>query len=147
MANVDFHYTSDRAVRYLNASPLIDALRFQPEDFELKHGWLNHAPSRHRFQFDRKGRVTIEANCSCTAMSIKPEQQDELAAMFQTWRSEYWVPMETNREFASHFATPNAWVRLARDIGIAFRRFFRREKSVGLPADALAARVRATPAE
>ena len=147
MANVDFHYPADRAVRYLNASPLIDALRFQPEDFELKHGWLTHAPSRHRFQFDRKGRVTIEANCSCANMSIRPEQQEDLTAMFQTWRSEYWVPMQTNREFASHFAAPNAWVRLARDIGIAFRRFFRREKPAGLPADALAARVRATPAE
>ena len=51
--------------------------------------------------------------------------------MFQTWRSEYWVPLETNREFASHFATPNAWVRLFRDIRMAFRRFVRREQPAG----------------
>ena len=79
-------------------------------------------------------------------MSIKPEQQHDLAAVFQTWRSEYWVPIETNREFASHFAAPNAWVRLFRDIRIAFRRFLRREAPAGVPADALAA-ARATPAE
>ena len=144
MSSVEF--TISPSVRYLNASPLIEALRFQPEDFELKHGWLNHTPSRHRFQFERSGKVTIEANCSCAAMSIKPEQRDELIQMFHTWRSEYWVPLETNREFASHFARPNAWVRLFRDIRMAFRRFIRREAPVGLPVDALAS-ARATPAE
>ncbi len=146
MSSVDFHYPAERTVRFLNASPLIDALRFQPEDFELKHGWLTHAPSRHRFQFDRKGRVTIEANCSCAAMSVRPEQQDELFGMFRTWRNEYWTPMETNREFGSHFAKPNAWVRLFRDIRMAFRRFIRREQPAGIPADALGP-VSATPAE
>jgi hypothetical protein len=39
------------------------ALRFQPSDFEYAHGWLPHVPSRHRFQFERKGRVTIDALC------------------------------------------------------------------------------------
>lgn len=146
MANLDFSYPAGRAIRYLDASPLIDALRFQPEDFELKQGWLTHLPSRHRFQFGRRGRVTIEADCSCASMAIQPEQREDLAAMFQTWRSEYWVPIETNREFASHFAAPNAWVRLFRDIRIAFRRFLRRETPAGVPADALAA-ARATPAE
>jgi hypothetical protein len=146
MSSVDYHYPAERTVRFLNAAPLIDALRFQPEDFELKNGWLNHAPSRHRFQFERSGKVTIEANCSCAAMSIKPEQKEDLISMFNTWRTEYWAPLETNREFASHFAKPNAWVRLFRDIRMAFRRFIRREESAGLPADALVS-ARVTPAE
>ncbi len=50
---------------YLNVAPMIAALQFQPTDFELKHGWLNHVPSRHRFSFDRAGNVTIDARCGC----------------------------------------------------------------------------------
>jgi hypothetical protein len=96
---------------------MIAALRFQPSDFEYAHGWLNHVPSRHRFQFDRKGRVTIDALCGCAAMSVRPEQADELHSMFKTWRQHYWTPMEQNREFASHFKEPTGWVRLFRDIG------------------------------
>ena len=80
-------------------------------------------------------------------MSVRPEQKDELFAMFRTWRSDYWTPLETNREFASHFAAPNAWVRLYRDIRMAFRRFLRSEQQpAGLPVPDLA-QVSATPAE
>ena len=146
MANVDFHYPVGRTVRHLDVSPLIQALRFQPEDFDMDRGWLNHAPSRHRFHFDPRGQVTVEANCGCAAMSVKPEQTDELFAMFRTWRREYWLPIETNREFASHFDKPNAWVRLFRDVRMAFRRFLRRPESAGLPVEDFAA-ARATPAE
>ena len=70
MANVEFHYPLGRTARYLDASSMISALRFQPEDFEYEHGWLHHVPSRHRFQFDRLGRVSIDAMCGCAAMSI-----------------------------------------------------------------------------
>ena len=146
MAYADFQYPATRVVRYLDASPLIEALRFQPEGFELRHGWLNHAPSRHRFRFDKLGRVTIEANCGCASMSVGPEQTEELVSMFKIWRSEYWVPLETKREFASHFAAPNAWVRLFRDIRMAFRRFARREQPAALPIGEVAP-VSATPAE
>ena len=79
-------------------------------------------------------------------MSVRPEQKEELVSMFKTWRSEYWVPLETNREFASHFAAPNAWVRLWRDIRMAFRRFARREQPAGIPVGE-APQVSATPAE
>ena len=146
MANVEFQYASGRTARYLDVSPMISALRFQPEDFEYAHGWLDHVPSRHRFQFDRIGRVTIDAMCGCASLSVKPEQNDELFAMFKTWRREYWMPLETNREFASHFRTPNAWVRLFRDMRMALRRFLRRERPASIPVDELAA-ARATPAE
>ena len=64
--------------------------------------------------------------------------------MFKTWRQFYWTPMEQNREFASHFKAPNAWVRLFRDIRMAWRRFRRQADLVTIPADALLA---ATPAE
>ena len=146
MPNVEFRFASDRSMRYLDVSPMISALRLQPADFEFSHGWLHHVPSRHRFQFDRSGRVTIDALCGCAAMSIKPEQTDELMSMFRTWRQDYWVPLETNREFASHFRKPNAWARLFRDIRMAFRRFARQEEPVTIPVESLA-RAPATPAE
>jgi hypothetical protein len=146
MANVEFRYAPTQVVRFLDVSPMISALRFQPEDFEYAHGWLHHVPSRHRFQFDRLGRVTIDALCGCAAMAIKPEQTDELIGMFKTWRQHYWIPLETNREFTSHFSKPNALVRLFRDIRMAFRRFLRFEDPVSIPAEALS-RPSATPAE
>jgi len=146
MANVELRYASGPSARYLDVSPMISALRFQPDDFELKHGWLHHVPSRHRFQFDKMGRVTIDALCGCALLAVSPEQTDELVSMFNTWRREYWIPLETNREFASHFKKPNDWVRLFRDVRMAFRRFVRREEPVSIPIDDLAA-ARATPAE
>ena len=144
MANVEFQYASGHSVRYLDVSPMISALRFQPSDFDYAHGWLNHVPSRHRFQFDRSGRVSIEANCGCANLSVRPEQTDELAAVFKTWRQEYWLPFETNREFASHFRKPNAWVRLFRDVRMALRRFLRHDGPVGTTMDSLG---EAIPAE
>jgi hypothetical protein len=148
MANVEFRYASGPSARYLDVSPMISALRFQPDDFEFKHGWLHHVPSRHRFQFDRMGRVTIDALCGCASLSVKPEQTDELVSMFKTWRREYWIPLETNREFASHFRKPNAWVRLFRDVRMAFRRFLRREEPASVPVEVEdMAAAHATPAE
>ena len=91
MPNVEYRLASGHSVRYLDVAPMISALRFQPSDFEFSHGWLNHVPSRHRFQFDRSGRVTIDALCGCAALSVRPEQADELHTMFKTWRHSYWV--------------------------------------------------------
>ena len=144
MPNGEYALTSAHSLRNLDVAPMITALRFQPSDFEYAHGWLNHIPSRHRFQFDRKGGVTIDALCGCAALSIKPEQADELHSMFKVWRQEYWTPLETNREFASHFAEPNALMRLFRDIRMAWRRFRRHGARVTIPADVLPS---ATPAE
>ena len=142
MPNVEYRLAG-HSVRYLDVAPMISALRFQPSDFEFSHGWLHHVPSRHRFQFERSGRVTIDALCGCAALSIRPEQADELHTMFKSWRYSYWVPLETNREFSSHFRAPSPWVRLFRDIRMAWRRFRREEEPVTVPADA----VSATPAE
>jgi hypothetical protein len=144
MPNVEYAIAPGHALRHLDVAPMIAALRFQPSDFEYAHGWLNHVPSRHRFQFGRQGRVTIDADCGCATLAVKPEQTDELHSMFKTWRQEYWAPLETNREFASHFAEPNAWVRLFRDIRMAWRRFRRQAGPVTIPANAIPS---ATPAE
>jgi hypothetical protein len=123
---------------FLDVEPMISALQFQPADFELSHGWLRHVPSRHRFKFDKKGRVTIDARCDCSGQSVSREQGDQLYRAFSVWQQFYWRPQEIDREFARHFERPNAWVRLLRDIRMAWRRFRRREEPVALQADALA---------
>jgi hypothetical protein len=143
MAIVEFSYSPANAAYFLDVSPMISALRFQPDDFEYAHGWLRHVPSRHRFRFHRSGQVSIDAKCRCSGMSIRPEQSEELAAMFMTWRQDYWLPLETNREFASHFMRPNAWGRLLRDIRMAFRRLLRREAPSSVPVGTVAAAARA----
>jgi hypothetical protein len=130
MANVEFRYAAGQTVPHLDVSAMISALQLQPGDFEYARGSLHHVPSRHRFQFDRFGRVAIDAACGCATMTIKPEQTDELVGMFTTWRRDYWIPLETNREFAAHFSKPNAWGRLVREIRMAFRRFVRLENPV-----------------
>lgn len=129
----------------LDVDPMIAALQFQPADFELSHGWLRHMPSRHRFKFDKKGRVTIDARCECSGQSVSHEQGEQLYRAFTAWQQFYWRPHEIDREFASHFERPTALVRLFRDIRMAWRRFRRREQPIALPADALATIV--VPAE
>ena len=120
----------EQRMRFLDVSPMISALRFQPTDFEYARGWLRHVPSRHAFRFDRKGGVTIEAQCGCAGLNVRQEQADDLFATFNAWRENYWRQLETDREFASHFRKPNAWVRLLRDIRMAWRRFRSRAEPV-----------------
>ena len=133
MANVEFRYAPGPTARYLDDSPMISALRVQPDDSSSSTTGGTRA-SGHRFHFDKMGRVTIEAQCSCASMSVKPEQTDEPVSMFRTWRSEYWMPLDQNREFASHFGKPSAWARLFRDERMAFRWFLRQEAPTSIPA-------------
>ena len=137
MTYIDATSTLRRSTRYLDVSPMISALQFQPADFEYKHGWLRHVPSRHRFHFDQSGQVTIDAVCGCAGHSVSSEQGEELFTAFKTWRQSYWRPLEIDREFASHFRTPNAWVRLFRDVRMALRRFMRRADPITVPAEAV----------
>jgi hypothetical protein len=107
----------------LDVSPMISALRFHPTDFEYAHGRLRHVPSRHQFQFNRKGNVTIQADCDCASVAVRQEQEGQLFTAYNAWRENCWRPLQINREFASHFRKPNAWIRLFRDIRMAWRRF------------------------
>jgi len=70
MSYTDVSTTAARPGYFLDVAPMISALQFQPTDFELSHGWLNHVPSRHRFKFDKKGQVTIDARCDCSGQSV-----------------------------------------------------------------------------
>ena len=107
---------------YLELSPMIAALRDRPTDFEVDRGWLTHFPSRHSFNFDRLGDVTIRAHCDCAYLSVRPEQGHELWTAFQDWRVNYWRPIEINREFAAHFRRPNFLQRALRGLLAKARR-------------------------
>ena len=101
---------------YLELSPMIEALRERPADFELERGWLTHFPSRHSFLFDRSGNVRLRARCDCALLSVRPEQGLELWLGFQDWRANYWRAIEINREFAGHFRRPNFAQRMVRRV-------------------------------
>ena len=95
---------------YLDVSPMIHALRTSPEHFEFTNGSLHHIPSRHKFQFDWEGRVRVEARCDCAFLAVNTDQESSLCEAFSEWRTNYWRPIEINREFASHFERPT-WFR------------------------------------
>ncbi|HLJ70446.1 MAG TPA: hypothetical protein VKU03_03955 [Roseiarcus sp.] len=99
---------------YLALNPMIAALRERPEDFDLNRGWLTHFPSGHRFKFDRAGNVSLRANCDCALLSVRQEEGQELWQAFESWRANYWRPIEINREFAAHFRRPNVAQRMFR---------------------------------
>jgi hypothetical protein len=105
---------------YLEISPTITALRNRPMDFGVDRGWLTHYPSRHSFKFD--GNVTLHARCDCAHLSIRPEQGQELWMAFQDSGTNYWRPIEINREFAAHFHHhPNLLQRILRRVLMKLR--------------------------
>lgn len=89
---------------YLDVSPMMTALRTTPQEFELASGWLHHIRSRHSFRFSPSDEVEIHAGCDCAMLAVRPEQERQLAACFREWQSNYWAPLQINREFASHFS-------------------------------------------
>ncbi len=96
---------------YLDVNPLMASLRSRPEEFDFKGDWLRHIPSRHSFKFEPSGRVQIRAECNCAFLAIHPQQERQLSDSFESWRTNYWRPLEINREFASHFRARSAFRR------------------------------------
>jgi hypothetical protein len=98
---------------YLDLAPAITALRLRPEEFEFSNDRLHHRRSRHSFRFVGDDDVRIEAACDCAYLRAKPEQTKALHAAYREWHASYWRPLQINREFASHFAPPPLWRRIA----------------------------------
>lgn len=116
------------AMRFLDVSPMIAALRTRPADFELDGSWLYHFPSHHRFKVDQEGNVTLDARCDCALLRVRRDQGKELWKAFQIWQSAYWRPTEINKEFALHFRSPNLWQRLYRRLRGTVRQALRRDE-------------------
>ena len=97
---------------YLDVNPVIASLRTSPNAFEFVGGALHHIPSRHYFYFEGNGHVRLAAECSCSYLTVRDEQQAALTEAFSEWRVNYWRPLEINRQFAEHFNPPSGWRRV-----------------------------------
>ena len=103
---------------YLDISPMLAAMREQPDAFSLSRGWLKHHPSNHRFKVQADGFVVVDAECGCATLSVRTEQGLQLNEAMKTWRAEYWVPHEINQHFARHFRPPRFWRRWLRKVTV-----------------------------
>jgi hypothetical protein len=98
---------------YLELAPAITAIRSRPEEFEFSNDTLHHLRSRHSFRFMNDDDVEIHAACDCATLRASPEQTRAFHSAYREWHASYWRPLAINREFASHFAPPSWWRRLA----------------------------------
>ena len=119
----------EKAMNYLDVSPMMESLRTAPEDFSLKGKWLSHRSSRHGFAFDADGRVQIRAACECSQFLVKPEQERALYDCFRDWEASYWRPLRVNREFASHFNHHASWRRILIRLSTKFASWLAEEGS------------------
>jgi hypothetical protein len=118
---------------YLDISPMMVALRTMPEEFEMRDDWLWHTPSRHSFKFDSKGRLQVRAECNCSILAVKAEQEQALWGCIQEWRDNYWRAVQINREFASHFRPRSAVRRVLIDLTTRFLRRLLRQTHSAYP--------------
>jgi len=107
---------------YLDLSPMLQAMRVRPSEFEMQGGYLHHIPSRHLLNFDHSGIARVHARCDCAMLDVSREQSEEMRAAMSAWKVVYWEPRlaeieaekraaAINREFASHFRPPTPWRR------------------------------------
>jgi hypothetical protein len=107
---------------YLDLSPMLQAMRVRPSEFEMQGAYLHHVPSHHLLNFDTSGHARVHARCDCAMLDVSRDQSEEMKAAMSAWKVVYWEPhlaqieaekraAEINREFASHFRPPNAWRR------------------------------------
>lgn len=97
----------------LDLAPAIAALRARPEEFDLVNDTLRHRRSRHAFRQVGEDDIQIDAFCDCALLRATPQQARAFRAAWREWQVSYWRVHEINREFASHFAPPPLWRRLA----------------------------------
>jgi hypothetical protein len=107
---------------YLDLSPMLQAMRLRPSEFEMQGSYLRHIPSHHLLNFDIAGNARVHARCDCAMLEVSREQSEEMRAAMSAWKVVYWEPhlaqieaekraAKINREFASHFRPPNLWRR------------------------------------
>jgi hypothetical protein len=105
--------------KYLDLSPMLQAIREQPGEFEMEKRYLHHIPSGHRLAFDAQGNARVYARCACSELAVQPEQSAEMKAAIASWEETYWRPLvarkaaerrvaEINRAFAEHFRRRSA---------------------------------------
>jgi hypothetical protein len=107
---------------YLDLTPMLQAMRARPSEFEMYGPFLQHICSQHLLEVDRRGNVHVHSRCDCARLEVSREQGEEMMAALSAWKIVYWEPhlaqievekraAKINREFASHFRPPSAWRR------------------------------------
>jgi hypothetical protein len=107
---------------YLDLTPMLQAMRTRPSEFEMQEFYLRHIPSQHLLTFNIWGNAQVHARCDCAMLEVSREQSEELTAAISAWKVVYWAPhlaqiaaekraAKINREFASHFRPPGLWQR------------------------------------
>jgi hypothetical protein len=107
---------------YLDLTPMLQAMRARPSEFEMQGSYLRHMPSHHLLNFDIWGNARVHARCDCAMLDVSREQSEEIKSAIAAWKVVYWEPhlaqleaeqraAKINREFASHFEPPNLWQR------------------------------------
>jgi hypothetical protein len=105
---------------YLDATPLIRALRENPDEFDMRNGQIVHRASCHALVFDLDGSARLFAGCSCAELPISQAQSEEILVAATVWETTYWRPLaaleaakrhvaEINRAFAAHFRPRTPW--------------------------------------
>jgi hypothetical protein len=114
--------TGDSIMAYLDLSPMLQAMRLRPSEFEMQGVCLHHIPSHHLLNFDTSGLARVHARCDCAMLEVSRDQSDEIRVAMSAWKVVYWEPhlaqieaekrvAKINREFASHFRPPSPWQR------------------------------------
>jgi hypothetical protein len=107
---------------YLDLTPMLQAMRARPSEFEMQGSYLRHMPSHHLLNFDIWGNARVHARCDCAMLDVSREQSEEIKSAIAAWKVVFWEPhlaqieaeqraAKINREFASHFEPPNLWQR------------------------------------
>jgi hypothetical protein len=116
---------------------MIAALRETPDEFELSGSWLNHIRSRHSFRFGPDDDVEISATCDCALLAVSSEQKRELAVAYRQWESDYWRPLQINREFASHFGPRPVWRQMLIALTGRLHRWLLTSRPYSTPAESV----------
>jgi hypothetical protein len=129
----------DSIMAYLDLSPMLQAMRLRPSEFEMQGVCLHHIPSHHLLNFDATGLARVHARCDCAMLSVSRDQSEEMRVAMSAWKIVYWEPhlaeleaerraAKINREFASHFRPSTPWRR--------FLALFRRRRGFELRFEA-----------
>src|SRR5258708_22351729 len=114
---------------YLDLSPMLQAMRVRPSEFEMQGAYLHHIPSHHLLNFDPSGLARVHARCDCAMLDVSRAQSEEMRAAMSAWRVVYWEPRLTEIEAERRGAAVNRGVgppfpppRLSRGLPALFPR-------------------------
>src|SRR6266851_7212877 len=65
---------------YLDLTPMLQAMRARPSEFEMYGPFLQHVRSQHLLEVDRRGNAHVHARCDCARLEVSREQGEEMRA-------------------------------------------------------------------